>query len=73
MVSGSRASTMIAESARLRKESAGRSIRIAPSMTRIMMSERSVATSEPENTQYAVAPIIATMAAILLQGQCSAA
>jgi hypothetical protein len=51
MASGSRASTISAESARLRSDSAGRSIRIAPSMTRIMMSERSVATSEPEKTQ----------------------
>jgi hypothetical protein len=42
---------MSAEMARLRKLSAGRSTRIAPSMTRIMISDRSVATSAPEKTQ----------------------
>ncbi len=49
--SGSRASTMSADSARLRMLSAGRSTRTAPSMTRVMTSARSVATSDPEKTQ----------------------
>ena len=49
--SGSRASAIIAASARLRMLSAGRSTRIAPSITRVMMSERSAATSQPEKAQ----------------------
>ena len=49
--SGSRSRTMIAASARLRMLSAARSTRIAPSMTSVMISERSVATSPPEKTQ----------------------
>ncbi len=49
--SGSRSSTIIAASARLRMLSAGRSTRIAPSITSVMISERTVATSAPEKTQ----------------------
>ena len=49
--SGSRASTMRAAMDRLRMLSAGRSARTAPNMTRVMMSERSVATSDPEKMQ----------------------
>ena len=49
--SGSRASTMRAAMDRLRMLSAGRSARIAPNMTSVMIRERSVATSEPEKMQ----------------------
>ena len=56
--------------ARLRMLSAGRSTRIAPNMTRVMMSERSVATSEPgEDAIDRSRPIIADTAAIFLTGQ----
>ena len=49
--SDSRASARIAASARLRMLSAGRSTRIAPSITSVMISARSAATSQPEKPQ----------------------
>jgi hypothetical protein len=42
---------MIADSARLRRLSAGRSTRIAPSMNSVITSERSAETSDPEKMQ----------------------
>ena len=49
--SGSRSSTIIAARARLRMLSAARSTSTAPSITSVMINERSVATSPPEKTQ----------------------
>ena len=49
--SGSRASAISAARARLRIDRAGRSTRIAPSMIRVMISERSAAMSQPEKAQ----------------------
>ena len=55
----------------LRMLKAGRSARIAPNITRVMMSERTVATSDPEKTQYMITPAMAATAAIFLTGQSS--